>query len=154
MVKPIPDGYGTLTPYLIVKDCAKAIEFYKNAFGATVHRVHTTPDKKHVIHADLKIGNSILMLNDEFPEWGAFSPLTSGGGSASCSIHIYVEDVDTMWKRAVEAGAKVKMPLADAFWGDRYGQLDDPFGHHWSLSTHIADLTEQEFEEAAKKAFA
>src|SRR5262245_49833978 len=153
MAKAIPEGYGTLTPYLVVKNCEKAIEFYKKAFGATVRRVHYGPDKKHVTHADLQIGNSILMLNDEFPEWGVLSPLSPGGGSRSCSIHIYVEDVDTIWQRAVDAGAEIKVPLADQFWGDRYGQLDDPFGHHWSMATHIADLTETEIEEATKKAF-
>jgi PhnB protein len=152
MVKAVPEGFHTLTPYLVVRDCAKAIEFYKQAFGATVRTIHYTPDKKSITHADLQVGDSILMLNDEFPG-GAASPLSPAGGSASCTIHIYVEDVDAIWKSAVEAGAKIKMPLADQFWGDRYGQLTDPFGHNWSLAAHIADLSEQELEETAKAFF-
>jgi uncharacterized glyoxalase superfamily protein PhnB len=153
MVKRVPEGFHTLTPYLIVRDCANAIEFYKQAFGATVQRVSHAPDGEKISHADLRIGDSILMLNDEFPEWGSHSPLSPGGGSASCTIHIYVDDVDTMWNSAVNAGATVKMPLADQFWGDRYGILKDPFGHNWSLASHIADPTPQEIEEAMKKAF-
>jgi PhnB protein len=153
MGKAVPDGFHTLTPYLVVRDCMKAIEFYKQAFGAKVRRIHFGPDKKSVTHADLQIGDSILMLNDEFPG-GAVSPLSPGGGSASCTIHIFVEDVDKMWRNAVDAGAKVTMPLDNQFWGDRYGQLTDPFGHNWSLATHLADLSEQEIDEGMKKAFA
>jgi PhnB protein len=152
MAKAVPEGFHTLTPYLVVKNCAKAIEFYQQAFGATVRSIHYAPDKKSITHADLQVGDSILMLNDEFPG-GAVSPLSPGGGSASCTIHIFVEDVDAIWNRAVGAGAKIKMPLRDQFWGDRYGQLADPFGHNWSLATHIADLAEQEIEQAAKAAF-
>lgn len=152
MVKAIPEGFHTLTPHLVVKECAKAVEFYKKAFGASVKRLHLGPDKKSVVHADLQIGDSIFMINDEFPG-GAISPQSPGGSSASCSIHIYVENVDAMWKSAVDAGAKVKMPLADQFWGDRYGTLMDPFGHNWSLAAHMADPTEDEIKEATKKAF-
>jgi PhnB protein len=136
----------------VVRDRAKAIEFYKQAFGATVRTIHYGPDKKSITHADLQVGDSILMLNDEFPG-GAVSPLSPGGGSSSCTLHIYVENVDAIWQSAVEAGAKIKMPLANQFWGDRYGKLTDPFGHNWSLAAHIADLTEQEIEEATKAAF-
>jgi PhnB protein len=152
MTKAIPDGFHTLTPHLVVKDCAKAIEFYKQAFGATVIQMHFGPDQKSVTHADLAIGDSILMLNDEFPG-GATSPLSPGGGSSSCTIHIYSKDVDAIWKCAVEAGARVTMPLENQFWGDRYGKLADPFGHNWSLAAHVKDMSEQDIEEAAKKAF-
>jgi uncharacterized glyoxalase superfamily protein PhnB len=153
MAKPVPDGFHTLTPYLVVRDCPQAIEFYKKAFGAKVLRVNTGPDQKSVLHADIQIGDSILMLNDEFPQYGSFSPLSPGGGSSSCTIHMYVENVDQVWKNAVEAGATVKMPLADQFWGDRYGSITDPFGHNWSLATHIADLTPEQREEAVNKVF-
>jgi uncharacterized glyoxalase superfamily protein PhnB len=153
MVKRVPDGFHTLTPYLVVRNCPKAIEFYQRAFGAIPKEIHYGPDKKAVTHADLQIGDSILMLHDEFPG-GPQSPLSPQGGSASCSIHIFSADVDTLWKRAVEAGAEITMPLADQFWGDRYGQLRDPFGHRWSLAAHIADPTEEEMEDAMKKLFA
>jgi len=137
MSNGVPEGFHTLTPYLVVKECAKAIEFYKQAFGAKEKTVHYGEDKHKIIHADLQIGDSILMLNDEFPEHGALSPLSPGGGSQSCTIHIYVNDVDTLWKSAVEAGAQVLMPLDNQFWGDRYGMLKDPFGHKWSLASKL-----------------
>ena len=152
MSKAVPAGFHTITPHLVVKDCLQAIEFYKKAFGATVSRLHLMPDQKTVMHADLKIGDSIFMLNDEFPG-GAISPLSPGGGSASCSLHIFTEDVDALWKRAVEAGAQVKMPLADQFWGDRYGALGDPYGHNWTMAAHIADPTEQEIADKMKQAY-
>ena len=149
MAKAVPDGFHTVTPHLVVKDCAKAIEFYKKAFGAVVRRLHLTPDGKSVMHVDLQIGDSIVMMNDDF-RGGAASPISEGGGSANCTMHIYSGNVDALWKSAVEAGATVKMPLADQFWGDRYGMLTDPYGHNWSLAAHIADPTEQEMAEAAK----
>ncbi len=121
--KPIPDGFHTLTPHLTVRDAAKAIEFYKQAFGAEVRGV--VHEGKKVMHAALKIGDSMLMLNDEFPEWGTLSPLSTGNADAGVAIHIYVEDVDNVFNRAVSAGATVKMPPMDQFWGDRYGQVVD-----------------------------
>ena len=150
--KPIPDGFHTLTPHLVVRDATKTIEFYKTAFGAELlGEVHYTPGGE-VMHASLKIGDSILMLNDEFPDWGALSPVSRGG--ASVTMHMYVEDADAAFNRAVAAGASVKMPLMDAFWGSRYGQVVDPFGHQWSIATHKRDVTKEELEQAARAAFA
>jgi PhnB protein len=127
-VKPVPDGYHTLTPFLTVRDAARAIEFYKNAFGAVARGVMNSPDGK-VAHAELKIGDSILMLADEFPQVGAIAPQSGG---TSMGLHIYVDNVDAAFDRAVNAGAQVEMPVSDQFWGDRYGRLKDPFGHRWS----------------------
>lgn len=144
-VKAIPEGYHTLTPHMTVRDAAGAIEFYKRAFGATEKGVMKGPGGK-VMHAELRIGDSILMLADEFPEFGSLSPLS--GGVSSTSLHIYVDDADRVFDRAVKAGATVEMPVADMFWGDRYGKLRDPYGHKWSIGTHKADLTKEEIEEA------
>ncbi len=149
--KPIPDGFHTLTPHLTVRDAAKAIDFHKQAFGAEVRGV--SYEGKKVIHAALKIGDSMLMLNDEFPEWGTLSPLSTGNAGAGVAIHIYVEDVDNVFNRAVSAGATVKMPPMDQFWGDRYGQVVDPFGHRWSLATHVRDLSHEEMRAAQENAF-
>jgi PhnB protein len=146
--KPVPEGYHTVTPYLTVRDAARAIEFYKKAFGAKEKGVMKGPDGK-VMHAELVIGDSIIMLADEFPQFGSLSP-QSVGGSAS-GLHIYLEDVDSAFDRAVEAGAKVEMPVADMFWGDRYGKLSDPFGHKWSIGTHKADLSNEEIERAQEE---
>jgi PhnB protein len=140
-VKPIPDGYHTLTPFLTVRDAIRAIEFYKQAFGAQERGVMKGPDGK-VMHAELKIGDSIIMLSDEFPEFGALSPQSSGG--AGMGLHIYVDGVDAAFDRAVNAGAQVEMPVTDQFWGDRYGKLKDPFGHKWSIATHTKDLSMDE----------
>lgn len=146
--KPIPEGYHSVTPYLTVRDAARAVEFYKQAFGAKEKGVMKGPGGK-VMHAELVIGDSIIMLADEFPEFGSLSP-QSIGGSAS-GLHIYIEDVDSAFDRAVKAGAKVEMPVADMFWGDRYGKLQDPFGHRWSIGTHKADLTMEEIEKAQEE---
>lgn len=148
--KPIPTGMATLTPHIVVRDAPKAIEFYKKAFGAKVKGVHYTPDGK-VMHARLQIGDSFLMLNDEFPGMGSRSP--QGIGGSPVTIHLYVRDVDRWFERAISAGAKVTMPLADQFWGDRYGHLEDPFGHHWSLATHKEDVSPKELEKRAKAVF-
>ena len=137
-VKTIPDGYHTLTPFLTVRDASRAIEFYKQAFGAEERGVMKGPDGK-VMHAELKIGDSIIMLSDEFPEYGALSPQSIGG--TGMGLHIYVDGVDAAFDRAVKAGAEVEMPVADQFWGDRYGKLQDPFGHKWSIATHTRDLS-------------
>jgi PhnB protein len=150
-VKAIPEGYHTLTPYLTVRDAARAIEFYKKAFGAEDRGAMKGPDGK-IMHAELKIGDSIIMLADEFPQYGAVSPETVGGSSSG--LHIYVEDVDAAFDRAVKAGAVTEMPVADMFWGDRYGKLKDPFGHKWSIATHTADLSVEEMKKGMEDAMA
>jgi PhnB protein len=144
-VKPIPDGYHNITPYMTVRDAARAIEFYKHAFGATEKGVMKSPDGK-VMHAELLIGDSIFMLADEFPQYGSLSPQSTGG--SGMGLHIYTEDVDSAFDRAVKAGATVEMPVSDMFWGDRYGKLADPFGHKWSIGTHKKDVSMQEMESA------
>jgi len=146
-VKPIPDGMNTVTPHLVCKEAAKAIEFYKKAFGAEERFRLGTPDKKKVLHASLRIGNSAIMLADEFPDWGSVGPETLKG--TPVVIHLYVEDADSVFDQAVRAGATVTMPLQDMFWGDRYGQLRDPFGHSWSVATHVRDVSLEEMEQAA-----
>jgi len=150
-VKAIPSGFHTLTPHITVRDADKALEFYKNVLGAEVLGVARMPDGK-VIHAALRIGDSMLMLNDEFPEMGGLSPLSTGG--AGVTIHIYTENVDQAFDRAVSAGAKVAMPLMDQFWGDRYGIVADPFGHKWSIATHIKDMSPEEMQQAQDEAMA
>ena len=147
-VKPIPDGMNTVTPHLVCKDAAKAIEFYKKAFGAEERFRLDTPDKKKILHASLSIGGSAIMLADEFPDWGSVGPETLKG--TPVVIHLYVEDADSVFDQAVRAGATVTMPLQDMFWGDRYGQLRDPFGHSWSVATHVRDVSLEEMEQAAK----
>ena len=146
-VQAVPTGYHTLTPYMTVRDAARAIEFYKQAFGAVERGAMKGPDGK-VMHAELIIGDSIVMLADEQPQFGALSPQSTGG--AGMGLHIYVEDVDSAFDRAVQAGAKVEMPVGDMFWGNRYGKLADPFGHKWSIATHKADLSAEEMERGMK----
>jgi PhnB protein len=150
-VQAVPAGFHTLTPHLTVRDADKALEFYRNALGAEILHIARTPDGK-VMHASLRIGDSMLMLNDEFPEMGGLSPLSTGG--AGVTIHIYTEDVDAAFNRAVSAGAEVKMPLMDQFWGDRYGMVADPFGHKWSLATHIKDMSQEEMQRGQDEAMA
>ena len=151
-VKPIPDGYHSLTPYLTCRDAAHAIQFYQQAFGAKLKGgVMKGPDGK-VMHAELVIGDSIIMLSDEFPDFGALSPQTIGG--SPIGLHIYLENVDSAFDRAVKAGAKVDAPVTDMFWGDRYGKLTDPFGHKWSLGTHTADLSMEEMKKGMDEAMA
>jgi len=149
--KPIPDGFNTLTPHLVVKEASKAIDFYKKAFGAEEIRRMSGPDSESIMHAELKIGNSRLMLVDEFPEMDARGPGSIGG--TPVTIHMYVEDADSAFNRAVSAGAQVRMPLADMFWGDRYGVLADPFGHSWSIATHKEDLTPEEIRKRMQAGF-
>jgi len=146
--KAVPEGYHTITPYMTVRDAARAIEFYKKAFGATEKGVMKGPGGK-VMHAELVIGDSILMLADEFPEFNSLSPQSTGG--SGMGLHIYTEDVDSYFDRAVKAGATVEMPVTDMFWGDRYGKLLDPFGHRWSVGTHKRDMTMEEMEEAQRE---
>ena len=151
-VKPIPEGSHTITAGLVVKGARKAIEFYKAAFGAQELNVANGPDGKSVMHAELKIGDTKIYLGDESPEFGAVSPQTLGGSPVS--LNIYTEDCDAMFKRAVAAGATVKMPLEDMFWGDRYGKITDPFGHNWGIATHKEDLSPADMERRMKEAFA
>jgi PhnB protein len=148
-VKAIPDGYHSVTPYLCAKDAARAIEFYKKAFSA-IERVRMTQPDGRVGHAEIQIGDSMIMLSDEFAEMGAQSPESLGGSPVS--IHLYVEDADAMFNQAVAAGAKVKRPIADQFYGDRMGGVEDPFGHTWWISTHKEDLSPEEFKKRAAAA--
>jgi PhnB protein len=135
----IPDGFHTVTPYLVVRGGSKALDFYKKAFGAEVVELHETEDGL-VFHARFKIGDSFIMLSDEFPpSQGCGMAAPQFSNSPSVAIHLYVEDVDSVFNQAVKAGAKAVMPVEDMFWGDRYGQLDDPFGHRWSIATHKED---------------
>jgi uncharacterized glyoxalase superfamily protein PhnB len=150
-VKSVPKGMHTLTPHIICKGAADAIRFYKRAFGAVEISKMPTPDKEKLLHAAIRIGDSVVMLADEFPEWGEFDPNSLKGSPVT--LHLYVENVDNFVKRAVKAGAKVTMPVADTFWGDRYGKLEDPFGHKWSVATHIRDVSPKEIKRAAKEMF-
>jgi PhnB protein len=152
MAKPIPDGYRTVTPYLTVKGAAQAIDFYTRAFGAQEVERMTGLDGQSVMHAEIKIGDSVVMLSDEFPQMGCRSPQTLGGTTAS--LFLYVADVDAAFQRAVDAGAKAIMPPADMFWGDRFGTLVDPFGHQWSLATHKEDLSREEIRKRGAAAMA
>ncbi|KJS02044.1 MAG: glyoxalase [Desulfobulbaceae bacterium BRH_c16a] len=147
-VNPIPEGMHTVTPQLICAGAAEAIEFYKRAFNAIEVGRMPGPDGK-LIHAMIRIGDSMLMLVDEFPEWGAIGPKITKGSPVT--IHLYVEDVDDFVEQAVKAGARITMPLQDMFWGDRYGQLEDPFGHHWSVASRVRKVSPEEMEEEAKR---
>ena len=140
-VKAIPDGYYSLTPYLVVKGAEQAIEFYTKAFGAT-ETVRMPGPGGRIMHAEIQIGNSMLMLADENPERGYFSPVTLGGSGSS--IMLYTGDVDATFQQAVAAGATAVMPPMDMFWGDRMGNLKDPFGHVWAIATHKEDVSPEE----------
>jgi uncharacterized glyoxalase superfamily protein PhnB len=147
-VKPIPDGMHSVTPHLICAGAAAAIEFYKQAFGAVEEARLPGPNGK-LMHAMIRIGDSPVMLVDEMPEWCALGPKALKGSSVT--IHLYVEDADAVFARAVKAGAKIVMPIDDAFWGDRYGKVEDPFGHHWSIGTHQRDVSMEEAQQAMQK---
>ena len=148
-VKPIPEGYHSVTPYLIIEGAGDAIEFYKKAFGATELFRFPTPDGK-IGHAEIKIGDSPIMLADAYPDMGYNGPKSLGGSPVS--LMIYVEDVDTVFNQAVQAGATVKEAVSDKFYGDRIGTLTDPFGHVWHVSTHKEDVSIEEMEKRAKAA--
>jgi uncharacterized glyoxalase superfamily protein PhnB len=150
-VKPIPDGMYTVTPHLVCAGAAAAIEFYKKAFKAT-EKGRLADDEGRIMHAQIKIGDSIVMLHDEFPAMGALGPKALKG--TPVTLHLYVDDADAWFARAVKVGATAKMPVAEMFWGDRYGIVEDPFGHAWSLATHVRDLTAKQIREAAKEACA
>ncbi|MGA2128200.1 MAG: VOC family protein [Xanthobacteraceae bacterium] len=145
--KPIPDGMHTVTPHLVCAGAAEAIAFYQKAFGAVEVMRMPGPDGK-LMHASVRIGDSAVMLVDEMPEHGALGPKALKGSPVT--IHLSVEDVDAFVSRAVAAGAKVTMPVADMFWGDRYGRIEDPFGHHWSIATHIRDMSPEEMQQAMR----
>jgi PhnB protein len=150
-VKPVPDGYHTVSPYLAVEDAAAAIDYYKKAFGAKERMRMEAPGGK-IGHAELEIGDSIVMLSDPFPQATTRPPSELGGASAG--VFLYVEDVDSLVRQAVDAGATVTMEVADQFWGDRFGTVTDPFGQVWSIATHVEDVPPEEMAERAKAAMA
>lgn len=149
MVNPIPDGYPRVTPYLIVDDAAAAIDFYTSVLGATERMRMGGPDGR-VGHAELEIGDSLVMLADEHPELNARGPKTVGG--TPVSMHVYVEDVDSVFARAIDSGAETLRPVEDQFYGDRSGSFEDPFGHHWNVATHVEDISEEEMAKRAEDA--
>jgi uncharacterized glyoxalase superfamily protein PhnB len=143
-----PNGMHTITPHIVCADAAAAIAFYEKAFGATEMFRLPAPGGK-LVHASVRIGDSVIMMAEEFPEHGSKGPNALNG--TPVTLHMYVDDADAAFKRAVDAGAKVKMPLQDMFWGDRYGVVIDPFGHQWSIATHVRDVSKEEMEAAVKK---
>jgi PhnB protein len=150
-VKPIPEGMHSVTPHIVCADALAAIEFYKKAFGAVEAGKLLAPNGK-LIHGMIRIGDSPVMLAEETPEWGAIGPKTLKG--TPVTLHLYVENADAAFERAVAAGATAVMPVADMFWGDRYGVLKDPFGHSWSIAHHVRDMAPEEMQAAAAKACA
>jgi uncharacterized glyoxalase superfamily protein PhnB len=147
-VKPVPDDMHTVTPHLVCAGAADAIEFYKKAFGAVEQARLPGPGGK-LMHAMIRINGSAVMLVDENPEWGMVGPKALKG--TPVTIHLYVEDADAFVARAEKAGAKVTMPVSEMFWGDRYGKIEDPFGHHWSVGTHVRDVSMEEAQQAMQK---
>jgi len=150
-VRPIPEGYRTVTPHLVCEGASDAIAFYQKAFGAVEIARMAGPDGK-IMHAEIRIGDSHIMLADDFPDYGSRGPLALQG--TPVVIHLYVENADAVWAQALEAGARPTMPLSDMFWGDRYGQVADPFGHRWSIATHQQDLTPEQIMEGFNKMMA
>jgi uncharacterized glyoxalase superfamily protein PhnB len=150
-VKRVPEGHHTISPHLTVRDGARMIDFYTQAFGAKEIRRSVAPDGTTLLHAELEIGDSKFFLNGEFPDMNLVSPLSRGG--TSVVVHLYVPDVDALYQQAVGAGAKVVMPLADQFWGDRYGIVEDPSGHRWSMATHVKDMTPEQMKAASEAMF-
>lgn len=146
-VRAIPEGMHSVTPHLVCDGAAEAIEFYKKAFDA-VETTRMPGENGKLMHAAVRIGDSTVMLVDAFPDWGSVDPKALKG--TPVTLHLYVNDADTIFNQAVAAGATVKMPIADMFWGDRYGQVTDPFGHHWSIATHIRDMTPEEMQQAMR----
>ena len=147
-VNPIPADMHTVTPHIVCAGAAQAIDFYKKAFGATEEERLPGPDGK-LMHAMIRINGSAVMLVDENPEWGMLGPKSLKG--TPVTIHLYVRDADAFVAQAEKAGAKVTMPVAEMFWGDRYGKLEDPFGHHWSVGTHVRDVSMEEAQQAMRK---
>ncbi len=147
-VQPIPEGFTAVTPSLVVEGASDAIAFYQRAFGAVELDRAVGPDGEKIMHATIRIGDANIMVNDEFPEWGVFGPGKYGGSAVS--LHLYVADADASFAQAVEAGATATMPMSDTFWGDRYGQLKDPFGHVWSVATHKQDVSAEALKQAVE----
>jgi PhnB protein len=150
-VKPIPEGYNTVNAYVAVDDASQAIEFYKRAFGAKERSKMEGPPGK-IAHAELEIGDSVIMLSDPIPQSPLKTPKEAGGTTAS--LLIYVEDVDEVVQQAVDAGAKITMPVENQFWGDRFGRVEDPFGHNWQIATHVEDVAPEEMAKRAEQAMA
>lgn len=151
-VKPVPQGFNTVSAYIIVPSAVEALEFYGRAFGATTISRMAGPDGTSTMHAEMCIGDSMIMLSDENPQWGAVSAKALGGSPVS--LHLYVEDADALFERAVAAGCEVAYPMEDTFWGDRYGKLTDPFGISWGVATHKEDLSDEEIGRRARELFA
>ncbi len=149
--KPIPDGFNTVSAYIVVPKATVAMEFYAKAFGAEPGMRMPGPDGESTMHAEMRIGDSMVMLTDENPEWNMKAPKTLGGSPQS--LHIYVEDADAAYERAISAGCTPVFPLNDTFWGDRYAKVEDPFGHHWGIATHLEDLTPEEIGRRAEEWF-
>jgi len=149
--QPIPEGYHTATPFLVIDGAAEAIDYYKNAFGAR-ERMRMEAPGNRIGHAEIEIGDSLVMLSDAFPQSTTKAPTELGGTTAG--VFLYVEDVDAVVKKAVDGGATVTMEVADQFWGDRFGSITDPFGHSWSIATHVEDVPPEEMAERAKTAMA
>lgn len=152
MTKPIPDGFHSLTPIMVFKDARKAIDFYRKAFGAEERYVMPGPDGKGIMHAEIRIGNSAIMMGEENPQQPCKSAETTG--CSPVTLYLYVDNVEEVFRRSVEAGAKELMPVQEMFWGDRVGMVQDPFGYSWFLAIHTRDLTPAEIEEGAKAASA
>lgn len=145
---PVPNGMHTVTPHIVCANAAEAIDFYKKAFNATELTRLAGPDGK-LMHGAIRIGDSVVMLADEYPSWGSFGPNSLKG--TSVTLHLYVEDADSQFNQAVTAGCTAKMQPTDMFWGDRYGMVQDPFGHQWAIATHIRDVSPEEIKAAAGK---
>lgn len=148
-LSPVPEDFHTITPHLVVRGVAAAVDFYRRAFGAQELLRNPAPDGKSIMHCELLLGNSRFFVNDEFPAHGVLSPLSLGGSPVT--LHLYVADVDAMFRQAVAAGAKVLMPVADCFWGDRFGILEDPFGHRWSIASRLEDLSPADLQKRARE---
>lgn len=148
-VDPVPKGYHTVTTVLTLPDVKAAIEFYKKAFNAEEKEICYDASGKKVMHAEIKIGDSIIMMGEEFPQMGCLGPQKLGG--TPVSMFLYVDNVDAWFERATKAGATASMPVADMFWGDRWGQLTDPFGHKWGIATHTADLTPEQIKKGQEE---
>ena len=151
--KAVPTGFHTVTPTIVVNDAAKAIEFYKKAFGAQEISRFLGPDGKTIMHAEIRIGDSPVMLSDEMPDMNVRSP-KAYNGPPPARLWLYLDNVDAAWKRALDAGAQERMALSDQFWGDRMGQLEDPYGHLWSMAQRVREMTPQEMDKAGKEFFA
>jgi PhnB protein len=150
-VNSVPEGFNTLSAHIVVRNALEAMEFYAKAFGAKQTRRMVIPGTDATLHAEMQIGSSTLMLVDEMPEFGLKSPEALGG--RHCTLHLFVEDADAAYRRALEAGCRESMPIHDAFWGDRYGKVVDPFGYEWAIATHQQELSEAEWNERAKEFF-